>query len=331
MTLNASNAATFRLSTDDMLPRDGIALVREAAGRLYSRLEIEPIGDAPLSVTVEQQSWPSASLIFCDTNALSLVRTPQLIRDADGDFRLIARVEGARYQFAANGVDELMNGEDAALLSNSAAGRISLLGRCRCTAMRIRRDPLAAAVRGLDDRPIRRARPASQALHLLRGYVELLRRQGPATETALAHQIGNHLIDLVALALGPTEETQMRATVGATRAARLATIRADALANLSESSLSAKTIARRHGITDRYVHVLFEETGQSFNRFVEEARLRRAFVLLTEPGRAEKRIGEIASEVGFAELSTFDRAFRRRFGDTPTGVRRRRLDDLVRD
>jgi AraC-like DNA-binding protein len=168
-------------------------------------------------------------------------------------------------------------------------------------------------------------------LHLLRGYVELLRRQGPATEAALAHQIGNHLIDLVALALGPTEETQMRATAGATRAARLATIRADALANLSESSLSAKTITRRHGITDRYVHVLFEETGQSFNRFVEEARLRRAFVLLTEPGRAERRIGEIATEVGFAELSTFDRAFRRRFGDTPTGVRRQRLDDLVRD
>ena len=101
-------------------------------------------------------------------------------------------------------------------------------------------------------------------------------------------------------------------------------IRADVLARLSEARLSAKTVAKRHGLTDRYVHMLFEETGQTFSRFVEEERLKRAFALLTDPTRPSMRIGEIASQVGYSEHSVFTRAFRRRFGDTPGNVRHRK-------
>jgi transcriptional regulator GlxA family with amidase domain len=93
-------------------------------------------------------------------------------------------------------------------------------------------------------------------------------------------------------------------------------MRADVLANLAEMRLSAKVVAKRHGLSDR-VHDLFEQTGQTFNPFVEEQRLKRAFAMLTDPARNDTRIGEIAAEVGFVEDSTFTRAFRRRFGETP--------------
>jgi len=216
-----------------------------------------------------------------------------------------------------------MTGGDAALFFDGAIGT-SVLGRSRATTMRIPRASLAAAVRGLDDRAIRRVAPGSGPLRLLVDYTRLLRRQGPTSDPALAYRVANHLIDLVALALGPTEETRMRALGGATRAARLATIRADVIANLSQARLSAKIIASRHGVSDRYVHRLFEETGQTFSQFVEEERLKRAFTLLNDPAVADGRIGDIAIHVGFAEHSTFNRAFRRRFGDTPTGIRRTR-------
>jgi transcriptional regulator GlxA family with amidase domain len=177
---------------------------------------------------------------------------------------------------------------------------------------------------GLEDRPIRRTRAASGALNLLLAYAELLRQQGPTRDAALAEEVADHLTDLVALALRPTGDAPLPASNGGVRAARLAAIRADVLANLGQIGLSARTIARRHGVTDRYVHMLFEETGQTFGRFVEEERLKRALALLTDPERARQRIGDIACAVGFAEHSSFDRAFRRRFGDTPGGMRRRR-------
>lgn len=81
-------------------------------------------------------------------------------------------------------------------------------------------------------------------------------------------------------------------------------------------------MARRHGLTPRYIHLLFEETGETFGRFVERERMKRAFALLTDPRRAEMPIGDVALQVGFVEHSSFNRAFRRRFGAAPGDVRR---------
>lgn len=105
-------------------------------------------------------------------------------------------------------------------------------------------------------------------------------------------------------------------------AARFAAIRADILANLSQVRLSPKMIARRHNVAERYVHLLFEETGATFSEFVAQARLDRARELLLDPTANGAKISDIAQRVGYGEITTFNRAFRRRFGDTPSGLRR---------
>ena len=104
------------------------------------------------------------------------------------------------------------------------------------------------------------------------------------------------------------------------RAARLEAVRADILANLSRVSLSPKTVARRLGVSERYVHLLFEGTGETFGQVVTKARLKRAFDLLRDPSHVGK-ISDIAQSVGYGDLSTFNRAIRRHFGDTPSGLR----------
>jgi AraC-like DNA-binding protein len=50
---------------------------------------------------------------------------------------------------------------------------------------------------------------------------------------------------------------------------------------------------------------------------------RLAFTLLTE-ARGERRISDVALQVGFSDISHFNRLFRSRFGDTPGGVRGQR-------
>jgi AraC-like DNA-binding protein len=313
-----------RFSTDDIAPGDRLAALREC--RVHLGQELEPLDDAPVRTTMEQQFWSSASLLYGETNALTTARTPELVGDGNCDFRLL-RVQGTPYKFVSKGITEDMNDGDAVLICAGVAGTSQFLGSCSVMSVRISHARLAAAVKGLEDRAIRRTKPGSGPLRLLAGYCDLLRRQIPTSDPAFAHHVGQHLIDLVALVLDPTKETRARATTGAVRDARLATIRADILANLGQVRLSAKTVAKRHGITDRYVHLLFEGAGQTFNQFVEEQRLKRAFAMLTDPTQAGMRIGEIAFKTGFGELSTFNRGFRRRFGDTPRGVRRWRHGD----
>jgi AraC-like DNA-binding protein len=50
-------------------------------------------------------------------------------------------------------------------------------------------------------------------------------------------------------------------------------------------------------------------------------RLARAHRMLTSPRHAGETISVIAFAVGFADLSHFNRAFRRRYGCTPSDVR----------
>jgi AraC-like DNA-binding protein len=67
--------------------------------------------------------------------------------------------------------------------------------------------------------------------------------------------------------------------------------------------------------------MLFESEDTSMTEFVLEERLKRARTLLLDPRFAARRIAEIAYEVGFNDVSHFNRTFRRRFGRTPGELR----------
>lgn len=82
-------------------------------------------------------------------------------------------------------------------------------------------------------------------------------------------------------------------------------------------------VAARHKVTPRYVQRLFEEAGATYTEYVLGQRLARAHRLLTDARQAERTLTAIAFEVGFSDLSYFNRAFRRRFGATPSDVRAR--------
>ena len=137
----------------------------------------------------------------------------------------------------------------------------------------------------------------------------------------LQQTAANHVVDLIALTLGATRDAAHLAEGRGARAARLQSIKNDILGNLNDERLSVHTVAARHKVTPRYVQRLFEEAGATFTEYVLGQRLARAHRLLTDPRRTERTLTAIAFEVGFSDLSYFNRAFRRRFGATPSDLR----------
>ena len=95
----------------------------------------------------------------------------------------------------------------------------------------------------------------------------------------------------------------------------------DISAHLGDGDLSVAEIARRHRVTRRYIHKLFENEGITFSSFVLGQRLLRAHRILSDPKLAERNISSVAFEVGFSDLSYFNRAFRQRYAATPTEIR----------
>ena len=105
------------------------------------------------------------------------------------------------------------------------------------------------------------------------------------------------------------------------RAARLAAILREIERRSGDPNLSAVTIALTLGVTPRYVHLLLEESGKSFTHHVLEQRFEKAAALLRIHSWRHRKIADIAAEVGFTDLSYFNRAFRRHYGATPSEVR----------
>jgi AraC-like DNA-binding protein len=159
------------------------------------------------------------------------------------------------------------------------------------------------------------------ARRLLLGYIREAFNLDVQASARAAQLNEQHIVDLIALALGAGGEARATAEDRGVRAARRSAILKEIEGGSGDPALSAVVIARRFGVTPRYVHSLLEETGRSFTHHVLEHRLEKATALLRDPQRQSCRIADIAGEVGFNDLSHFNRAFRRRYGVTPSDIR----------
>src|SRR5271166_960400 len=131
----------------------------------------------------------------------------------------------------------------------------------------------------------------------------------------------SHMHDLVAATIRATRDGRAIAEGHGIAAARLRAIMTDISARVGDGDLSVAAIARRHRVTPRYVHKLFENEGLTFSSFVLGQRLARAHRMLSDPRLADRNISAIAFAVGFGDLSYFNRSFRRYYGVTPSEVK----------
>lgn len=87
-----------------------------------------------------------------------------------------------------------------------------------------------------------------------------------------------------------------------------------------DSQLTLTTLANALGTSPRTVsRTLRNGLGVTFNDFVNELRVRDAAERLCQPGAPE--VLRVALDVGFASKASFNRAFKRHLGTTPTAVR----------
>lgn len=90
--------------------------------------------------------------------------------------------------------------------------------------------------------------------------------------------------------------------------------------NLSNRSLSPEMIAQSCGISVRYLHQVFSNSGKSVSLWIRELRLLACEQALRSPRRRDS-IAEIAYQWGFGDQAQFSRHFRAYFGCTAKQMR----------
>jgi AraC-like DNA-binding protein len=308
----------FYFNTDALPERDRFPAFCEEIFRHVVGVDIARLGSTPFHGMLSVRQAGEVTIASIATTPAEMTRGSTQLSDGDDDIVVQLWQEGLADATQGERQSQIKASEGL-VIDNARAARICTSHASRFFALMIPRSRIIG-VRDNLDRLAGAKLHGGSPLHLLLGYLEGTSAQDLDSHPA-AQLFGNYLVDLVALALvGQDNKGELEAQAGL-RAARLAAVLRAISRQSTDHGLNAGTIAAQMGITPRYVHLLLEETGRSFTQHVLETRLEQAAMLLRDPRRNGNRIADIALESGFADLSHFNRAFRRRFGDTPSAFR----------
>ncbi len=298
--------------------RDPIHEWREQYARRWLSLDFEPLPDTPFRASIEPV-FDELRVVRAKLSPGVTFRDKELVKDGEDAFGFMFSLSGGVH--VAHQRRELhLDQGDATLLHVCETGTVGSSRDFGWMTIMVPQVEIDSRVACADDTVMRRLPRRSEALRLLLDYLRSVERNRPDTSEALRDVVRRHIIDLVELAItrhGAIGESRACAVVAARISAALDHI----AARYWDPELTVAAVARGLGISARYLQRLLEMSGTSFTERLTELRLQGAFALLSETSDRARRISDIALDVGFSDVSHFNRLFRSRFGDTPSGVR----------
>lgn len=159
------------------------------------------------------------------------------------------------------------------------------------------------------------------AYRLLLGYLETLYRTGEILSGPVAQLAELQIMDLAALVLGFDGESEVIAGNRGVKQARYQAMRNFIKLRMFDTDLSADVVARHFNISPQYLRKIFSEFNLTFTDYLNAIRLDWVYQNLSNPANTKNYISTLAYRAGFSNLAWFNRAFKRRFGLSPSEVR----------
>lgn len=324
--LAAADKASGRqiiVSTDMFAERDRFDEWRETYALKVARVDVEVPDRRAFRAGLRMQALEQVVLIASAFTPRRILRTKELVRDGNDDLYLSMVTSGALTLRFGGGEARLVAGE-AALTPTHVVGHMESDRDGTMLTLRIPGGCVPDMLGRLVHESPRTIPATHQALRLLLLYGRGLMDDSAALGPALATLADCQMRELIAHLFDPAGELARAAPSGGVKAARLRAVIAGIEQHLTNPQLSAAWLGARLGVSDRYVQHLLVESDLSFSELVRRKRIELARRLLEQPTVKPRRIVDVAYEVGFGDLSNFNRAFRARFGCTPSDVQHRR-------
>ena len=305
----------LRVTSGSLPGSDGEEAFREIFGRKILGIEIDPLGGHKLEIDLTLRALPGFAMAAGSLSPMRNRHTSALI---DNDDLVLVVMQDGIGEVSQNGRTATVRAGEAVLTANGSVATFSGHTPTRVINLRLSRDSLAPHVANLDDLVAQPIPKDDRILELLVGYATMLNQQSELAMAELRGLVAGHMHDLAALLLGGRDPGLYRQ---GQRAARLAAIKRGVLERIGPFRFTIADIAHSQQISESYVRQLFAEAGTTFTDFVLAERLARAHRMLTNPLFRQRDVSTIAYDVGFGDVSHFNRSFRRRYGATPSEIR----------
>jgi AraC-like DNA-binding protein len=152
--------------------------------------------------------------------------------------------------------------------------------------------------------------------------IRALAERGGVPDKEADRALAQQLAELIALSLGQVKAPPPSAN----RSLLLRAAHDEATRSLGDPDLTPGRVAERIGISVRYLHQLFADSGISFGRWLLARRLQHSHRDLTDPTRAHWTITDVAVHNGFRDPAYFSRAFKAHYGRSPREERAARRE-----
>ena len=305
------------IDTADIPVRDRVAFIRDGLGCVLGHYDMRLTVDTPPRQRFTLFGGLSVPIAHVATTPCAVRRMPDA---KDGDVVLNIMVAGGDDHHRQIGREARLRSGEAMLGLQYEPFECTCVQPYTVEIVRLSRAEMALRLPDVEAAAARVIRKDNAALILLRSYMKALRALPTAVSDIDAATARRHIHDLAALAIG-TSAGGRDGTLGiGARAARLIALKQDIAANLSDAAFDITAAARRHGVSPRYIRVLFQPEG-GFHAYQARARIAAAAVLLADPAMCDRKVIDIAFRCGFNSLATFNRSFTRIRGHTPSSLR----------
>jgi AraC-like DNA-binding protein len=298
---------------------------REEFCRLFCQLDAEPTTHEQIECTVEVTRIGSLSFGAAHGTSGSFLRTRGLLSDGCDDLVLITALAGEVLTVQRGRTVELQSSQ-MCLLALNDVGECKLSNGGRYTALRIPRRELLGICRETEDILSKPLMTSPSLRDAVTGYFALCTETATSLDAVAQNAMARHMTELVGLLLRSKSDQTPPDLHNGHGAARLQLIQAQILRRLGDDDLTIGSISRQSGLSPKQVQRLFGTTGVTFSEFVLEQRLLLACRMLSAPNGYGEKIGTIALDAGFGDLSYFNRSFRKRFGMSPSEWRDSQTD-----
>jgi AraC-like DNA-binding protein len=307
----------LRLSDRDVPEGDRLSYLHDFVARSVAGLHFTPRDRAGFAFELAARDLDSRTVVgSARYSAVTGARTRELT--ADGRQNYMLTIHEAGYEIDLNrGRRNISVAKGDVVIVRESLEQTFTMPDTSLLAIVLDERRMNALAPAIGSQPLHHVPAASPGAALLSGYGRML-LEDSALEGGAAQLAAEHLYQLAALALegGTGAPASEQAGIGE---ARLALVKEDIARNLSDPGLDIAAVARRQGVTPRYVQRLFEREGTTFSQVLRDRRLDLAREAI-ELGDG-RTIAAIAFDCGFGDLSHFNKAFRQRFSVTPREIK----------
>ena len=290
------------------------ALRAEAARAMLSEVHLPwslRIADRePYDCRLAWQGLGGCTVIECSSSQLSGYRGGPEIRRTDGDYVGLLLVLAGQERVRQGDVAVNLGAGDMLLWDSAEPLQFEVRKPLQKVTLLIPRSRLDRAAPGIKTDGAVRLDSRSGLGALAAGHLASLGRVARDIPVGAAPLAADILIDLVGRLVDPGAEPGQPADL-------LSRVLKHVEQHLEDPQLTPSRIAATFGITPRYLHMLFAQTGGTLSAHIRARRIACVRRDLVDPRLAHLSVTDIALRWGFSDSAHASRVFRRSFGISP--------------